>query len=344
MKCINIIAFYNNSMGKHMEDIELLDIKLLRLFDRLYDTRSVTRTAEALEQSQPTISIWLGRLRKRLDDPLFVRTAEGMLPTPRSDAMIGTVREVLGGLQRLSAAAAVFSPATAQRRFRICMTDASHVTLLPRLLSHVRAVAPGITLEASRINEDLARNLQMGEADLALGYLPWLDTGFYQQTLYSQDWICLAHARHPRLLDVPEKEVPGKGTKASANTNWNLDTYQAEAHIGISSGTGYQLLDNAIESQQILRRIVLELPGFLGLSAILSSTDLIATLPRHIGETLARTAGLRVLPCPVAIPGFTVKQYWHERYHHDSANRWMRGVCACLFMQPAPISQLAASL
>ena len=298
-----------------------LDIKLLRLFDSLYNTRSVTRAAEALDLSQPTVSIALGRLRKHLNDPLFVRTADGMLPTPRSDALIATVREVLGGLQRLSAAVTEFDPATAQRRFRICMTDASHVTLLPRLLSHVRAAAPGITLEASRINEALAKNLQMGEADLALGYLPWLDTGFYQQTLYSQDWICLVNARHPRL--------------ASANTgiikDWSLNAYQAEAHIGISAGTGYQLLDSAIASQGISRQIVLELPGFLGLSAILTTTDLVATLPRGIGETLAKSAGLQVLPCPFAIPSFSVKQYWHERYHHDSANRWMRGVCASLF-------------
>ncbi len=298
-----------------------LDIKLLRLFDSLYNTRSVTRAAEALNLSQPTVSIALGRLRKHLNDPLFVRTADGMLPTPRSDALIATVREVLGGLQRLSAAVTEFDPATAQRRFRICMTDASHVTLLPHLLSHVRATAPGITLEASRINEALAKNLQMGEADLALGYLPWLDTGFYQQTLYSQDWICLVNARHPRL--------------ASANTgiikDWSLNAYQAEAHIGISAGTGYQLLDSAIGTQQISRKIVLELPGFLGLSAILSTTDLVATLPRGIGETLAKSAGLQVLPCPFAIPSFPVKQYWHERYHHDSANRWMRGVCASLF-------------
>ena len=298
-----------------------LDIKLLRLFDSLYNTRSVTRAAEALNLSQPTVSIALGRLRKHLNDPLFVRTADGMLPTPRSDALIATVREVLGGLQRLSAAVTEFDPATAQRRFRICMTDASHVTLLPRLLSHVRAAAPGITLEASRINEALAKNLQMGEADLALGYLPWLDTGFYQQTLYSQDWICLVNARHPRL--------------ASANTgiikDWSLNAYQAEAHIGISAGTGYQLLDSAIASQGISRQIVLELPGFLGLSAILTTTDLVATLPRGIGETLAKSAGLQVLPCPFAIPSFPVKQYWHERYHHDSANRWMRGVCASLF-------------
>jgi DNA-binding transcriptional LysR family regulator len=176
-------------------------------------------------------------------------------------------------------------------------------------------------LEASRINEALAKNLQLGEADLALGYLPWLDTGFYQQTLYNQDWICLVNARHPRLV----------GTTTEIVKSWHLNTYQAEAHIGISAGTGYQLLDSAIATQQISRKIVLELPGFLGLSAILSTTDLVATLPRGIGETLAKSAGLQVLPCPFAIPSFPVKQYWHERYHHDSANRWMRGVCAGLF-------------
>jgi DNA-binding transcriptional LysR family regulator len=326
---ISIISItnYNKSV---QNNIEFIDIKLLRLFDSLYNTRSVTRTAEALTLSQPTISIGLGRLRKHLNDPLFVRTADGMLPTPRSDALIATVREVLQGLQRLSASAEEFAPTTAQRRFRICMTDASHITLLPRLLSHVRAVAPGITLDASRINEDLAKNLQMGEADLALGYLPWLDTGFYQQTLYNQDWICLVNMQHPRLAQT--SEGVGVGISGQSQTSWNLATYQAEAHIGISSGTGYQLLDSALSSQGILRKIVLELPGFLGLSAILSTTDLVATLPRGFGETLARAAGLQVLPCPFAIPSFPVKQYWHERYQHDSANRWMRGVCVGLFM------------
>ena len=89
-------------------------------------------------------------------------------------------------------------------------------------------------------------------------------------------------------------------------------------------------------SQRLQRKISLELQGFLGLSAIVSASDLIATLPRHIGETLARSTGLRglrVLPCPLAIPGFTVKQYWHARYHHDAASRWLRGICAELFMK-----------
>jgi len=83
----------------------------------------------------------------------------------------------------------------------------------------------------------------------------------------------------------------------------------------------------------VKRRVVLELPGFLGLSGIVSATDLIATLPRRIGETLARMAGLRMMDCPLDIPPFSIKQHWHARYHQDAANRWIRGVAATLFMR-----------
>ncbi|WP_201496744.1 LysR family transcriptional regulator [Rubrivivax sp. A210] len=299
-------------------DARLLDIKLLRLFELMHGGGSVTRAAEQLGQSQPTVSIWLARLRRELQDPLFVRTAQGMLPTPRADALIGTVREALDALRRLSELAPDFDPARAERRFRICMTDASHVTLLPRLLAHLRAVAPRVRLEATRIDADTARSLQAGDADLALGLLPELDSGFYQQTLFEQDWVCLANRHHPRL-----------------GRTLTLRAYRDEAHVGIAHGTGQLLLLEALQRAGIARRLVLELPGFLGLPAIVSTTDLIATLPRQIGETLAASGDLGLHACPLPIPSFTVKLHWHARYHHDAASRWLRTTCAELFMRPA---------
>jgi len=296
----------------------LLDLKLLQLFDVLYTTRSVTRAADLLDQSQPTVSIWLGKLRRHLHDPLFVRTPSGMQPTPQADILIGQAREILESLRRLSAWEPTFAPATAQRRFRICMTDASHITLLPQLLAHVRAVAPQVRLEAARIDGNTAHALESGEADLAMGYIPWLESGIYQQTLFPQNWVCLANRNHPRL---------GK--------TLSLAQYKEEAHIGIVAGTGYQLLEAALHSRRVLRKVVLELPGFLGLVRIVGTTDLIVTLPRHIGETLAGVGELRVFNCPVPIPAFTVKQHWHARYHNDPGNRWLRGVIATLFMQRA---------
>jgi DNA-binding transcriptional LysR family regulator len=295
---------------------DLFDAKLLRLFDLLHHTGSVTRAAEALGLSQPTVSIWLSKLRSQFNDPLFVRTSEGMQPTPRADALIDTVRSALTSFRQLSESAPVFNPAIAERSFRICMTDASHITLLPQLLSHVRSLAPKVRLDAARIDANMPLALQTGDADIAIGLVPQLEAGFYQQTLFTQDWVCLSKKNHPRI---------GK--------TLSLKQYKEEAHILIAAGTGAVLQSEALKRHKINRRVLLELPGFLGLPAILATTDLIVTLPRHIGETLAHSGDLKVLDCPVNIPSFKVKQHWHERYHNDPANQWLRGLCATLFLR-----------
>lgn len=297
-------------------EVRLIEVRLLRLFEAIYATRNVTHAALQLGQSQPTVSIGLSKLREQFRDPLFVRTSAGMQPTPQADTLIGPVRAVLQALRQLSEQGPTFVPQTANRMFRIGMTDASHITLLPQLLSHIRTIAPDIQLEALQIDNAIAQALQTGEADLALGLIPGLETGFFQQTLYTQDWICIATAGHPRLGD-----------------GLTLAAYKAEAHIHIVSGTGQQLLDESLRAHGIERRVLLRLPGFLGLARILSASDLIATLPRHIGETLAALGSLAVHECPFPIPSFTVKQHWHERYHHDPGIRWLRGVCAELFLR-----------
>ncbi|KTT63521.1 LysR family transcriptional regulator [Pseudomonas oryzihabitans] len=288
--------------------------KLLMLFEVLYSTGSVTRAAEQLGQSQPTISLWLGKLRQQLRDPLFVRTPGGMKPTPQAEALITPCREVLESLRRLVAWEVAFDPATAQRLFRLCLSDASHITLLPRILAHLREVAPGVRLEIARIDGNTEQALEIGEADLAVGFIPWLGGGIYQQVLFPQDWVCLVSAEHPRLQN---------GFTAAA--------YAQEGHVLVSAGTGQKLLEAALVRAEVQRRIVLELPGFLGVGAVVGNSDLIVTLPRHIGTTLATTYGLKLHKCPVPIEAFAVKQHWHARYHQDAGNRWLRGVFVELF-------------
>jgi len=291
-----------------------LESNLLVLFDEIYRAQSVTRAAEKLQLSQPTVSVWLSKLRRHMRDPLFVRTSGGMRPTSHADALIGPAREALRLLRQLSDTERGFDPTRAQREFRICMTDASHITLLPRLLARVRAVAPRVRLEVAPISATTARELEAGEADLALGFVPGLETAFHAQSLYDQDFVCLASAHHPRIRKA-----------------FRLRTFSEEAHVGILSSTSYPMVKSALKRQHVERRIVLELPGFLGLAAIVSSTDLVATVPRTIGETLAAIGSVRVFPCPVKIPNFSVKQYWHFRYHHDPGNQWLRSICSSLF-------------
>lgn len=297
-------------------DAPLLDVNLLQLLVVLYSTRSVTKAAEQLNMAQPTVSIWLGRLRQQLNDPLFVRTPSGMQPTPVADALIPHAREALESLHRISHWDAKFDPATAERKFCICMSDVANITLLPKILAHVRAVAPHVRLKARSIDKQTAQIMESGEADLAIGLLSDLGKGFYQQSLYSQDWVCLVSPRHPRIQEA-----------------LTLAAYEQEAHVDVIPGTGHRMLSVALESKGIHRRVELELPGYLGLSVIVGSTDLLVTLPRQMGETLAGLGDLKVYPCPFFIPSFTVKQHWHTRVHHDAGNRWLRGICAELFLK-----------
>lgn len=297
------------------------DARHLVLFDEVYRSLSMTRAAEALGVSQPTVSIWLAKLRRQLGDPLFVRTSAGVRPTPRADALIDEVRAALALLKRIAGKAPSFDARTSARLFRIAMTDASHITLLPRLLGRVRAEAPGAALEIVPISGETPHALEGGDADLAVGFIPGLEAGFHEQVLYAQDFVCLVSARHPRIGATMTPRV-----------------YRDEAHIGILSTASYTTLQTSLSKERVRRRVMLELPGFLGLATIVADTDLIATVPRHIGETLAASGAIRVVPCPVKVAGFTVRQYWHERFHRDPGHRFMRALCAEVF-SGAPRSQ-----
>ncbi len=297
----------------------LLDEHLLRLFDALYTARSVSAAAERLGYAQPTVSIWLGQLRRALDDQLFVRTAKGMTPTPRADALIATARTAISALRSLADQPQPFEPAEDERTFRICMTDASHVTLLPRILAELRSTAPNVRLDALQIDASTPGRLQSGEAALALGFIPSLEKGFFQQALYSQDWVCLVRPGHP-----------------TAGKRLTRADYRRGSHVSIAYGTGSTLLEAALLRERVVRRVPVQLPGFLGLPAIVSASDLIATLPRNIGETLAAAGGLVLHPCPIPVRGFKVKQHWHARFHQDPASAWLRRTCALLFQARRP--------
>ncbi len=292
-----------------------IDLKLLGIFDEVYKTRSVSQAGENLGLSQPSISLALGKLRRYFNDPLFVRTSSGMEPTPHAAELIAPIREALELLRFALKHQVVFDPARSDRTFRICMTDISQVVMLPRIMNRLKDAAPSIRVETLHISADTPKLLEFGDADLAIGYLPQLEAGFYQQQLFRQTLVCMVRRDHPRIADA-----------------LSLAQYEQESHVAVAaSGTGHWILDKTLEDQRIARRIALRLPNFLGIGRVVASTDLIATVPRLLGEILAETERVRLLEPPMSLPAYAVKQHWHERYHHDHGNRWLRGVVAELF-------------
>ena len=100
-----------------------------------------------------------------------------------------------------------------------------------------------------------------------------------------------------------------------------------------TSATGHWILDKTLEAKGVARKVAVRLPDFLGLAAIVAGTDLLACVPERLGEVMRQAAKVKLLAPPVELPSYLVKQHWHERYHHDPANRWLRGVVAELFLE-----------
>lgn len=285
-----------------------LDQRLLEIFERLYLTGSVSKTSDMLAMGQPAVSIALTKLREHFNDPLFVRIKNKMEATSLAHELYPVAKQALEGLKAVQSFTQRFDAKTATRSFAISMTDITHMVLLPKLWAHFKQVAPHIKLEVYPIGRETADKLASGEVDLAIGFLPQLEAGFYQQTLFRQNYICLVSKKHPRI-----------------KKSLSLQHYQTEGHVSIvTSGTGHMLLDAEVKRLQLQRRIDLKLPSFLGIGYLIEHTELIASVPEKLGELLAQSNKIHCFPLPFALPDYAVKQHWHERFHADKGSQWLR--------------------
>ena len=292
-----------------------LDLDWLGVFVEVYKTRSVSRAAQRLGMAQASASIALNKLRLHFNDRLFSRTSQGMEPTPRAQSIYPELQEVLLRIEKARNTRGTFSPLDAQREFRICMTDISEIVLLPKLINHLRQAAPGLCVEAEKISPDSRRRLESGEVDLAIGFTPDLEAGFYQRALFAQNFVCLASAEHPRVRSKLSRRA-----------------FSAEGHIVVTtSGTGHAIVDKVLAKHKVERRAVLRVPSFLGVARIVAQTELLVVVPRLLGHALAAQERVQVLEPPVPLPSYKVKQHWHERFNADAGNIWLRSTMAGLF-------------
>lgn len=294
-----------------------MDMRLLAVFDEIYKTRSVSRAGENLGLAQTSVSLALGRLRRQFNEPLFVRTAGGMVPTPHAQTLVEPLRQALELLRVATHQQVVFDPGSSSRTFHIAMTDISHLEFLPLLVNKIGKAAPDVRIDVLRITPETPKLLESGEADLAVGFMPELEAGFYQQKLFDQGFACAVRRDHPRIAQRLTENL-----------------FRREKHVVITaSGTGHELVEHELARQGLERKVALSLPTLPGVGNLLANTDLIATVPERIAQMLVRIARVKALQPPFRFPAFAIKQHWHERYQHDPANRWLRSMVADLFLE-----------
>lgn len=295
---------------------EKLDLNLLLVFEAVLKDRNVTAAGARLGMSQPTMSHALKRLRAMCGDPLFVRTTHGMQPTPYALQLAAPIEQSLETIRTSLDRGLRFDAATSTRTFNLLMTDIGESMFLPRLMARLRDAAPGVNVVATQILRDQYRDaLQSGTIDLALGQMPSLQSGFYQQRLFEDPYVCMVRSDHPRM-----------GTRMS------LKQYLAESHLRVAlPGSVESVVEQLLAKQGLQRRVALRIPHYLAAPAIIAATDMVVTVPRLLSQVLGRGYELKTLPPPFALPRIVVRQFWHERNHYDAGNRWLRGTLAALF-------------
>jgi DNA-binding transcriptional LysR family regulator len=297
-------------------EVTNIDLKLLAVVTELHKTRSVSQTAENLDLSQSAISMSLAKLRKLFNDPLFVRTSSGMSPTPHAVELIGLLKNAEDLLQSALDLHVVFDPMRSERVFNLYSSDIAQVTLMPRLMQRLKSIAPNVGIDLRRLSEATPKQLESGEADLAVGYILPLGAGFCQQRLFKERFVCVARKDHPRIGDTISTEE-----------------FQDETHLAITTcGTGHGVVEKTLEAKSIRRRVGLTVPSFLGIASIITTLDYLAVLPEQLARHLARPGNIKVLPLPFNLPSYYIMQHWHERYTQDPASKWFRSMVANLFL------------
>jgi DNA-binding transcriptional LysR family regulator len=295
-----------------------LDLNLLRVFDAIFHTRSVTIAATNLHLTQPAVSKQLNRLREVFEDQLFVRTSDGMAPTPRAEAISGPIRQALSELRGTIEQQLGFDPATSDRTFRMFMGDLGQMILLPKVLDLVSQQAPHVNIQTVQVPPSRMRSvaLESGEVDLAIGYFEEFEGSIHCQVLFEEHYVGMVRAGHPTIRDTISFDCFLKTPQL---------VYQP-------SGGGHSaqesFVNKAFCAAGVERRVAVRVAHTMGITPIVSSTDLLVVVPHRLARACANLIDVTILELPIEIPSFNIAQYWHDRFHGDPGNQWLRGLFA----------------
>ena len=283
------------------------DLNLIRTLVTLYETRSVTQAAERMDITQPSVSHALARLRILFSDPLFTRTAKGLVPTPLCDHLYPALRDALTTIEGTLVSSRSFDPLTSNRRFTMALSDIGTMYFIPPLLKRLQAKASGIEVDVIQPTADLSHLLLTGKVDFAIGNMPELVSQTRSKKLFEERYVCLVARNHPDI-----KERMSKAQFARAR------------HVMVTSpSSGHALIDQVCTEQGIVRRVVARIPQFTALPNLIASSDLVVVLPSRVASVFVRQAPLKTVPLALPIPSFEVRIHWQSRHESQAGFQWM---------------------
>jgi LysR family nod box-dependent transcriptional activator len=293
------------------------DLNLLLALEALLAEQHVTRAAERLYVSQPTMSGMLQRLREHFDDEILVRVGREMQPTPKAKALYEPLRDVLLTVRALLEAQPTFEPASARRTFRLLISDYATVVFLPHVMRHLGKLAPHIQLSSEAIAADSYERMESGETDLVIAPDDWRLMGALRQNetlnrvpLFSDRFVCIACANHPEITD-----------------HLSLSDFCRLPHaVTRFGGNAMTVEEAALRRANVDFEAAVATPHFSSLLSLLPGTCLLATVQERLFKALGGALCLRAFEPPVEIPALNEGLMWHPRNDYDPAHAWIRQV------------------
>ncbi len=304
---------YNGMINLHS-----LDLNLLVVFNEIYQHKQISKVARVLNLSQPAVSNALARLRRNFDDPLFVRTKEGMQATPFADLLADPIRLALNGLSEALNVQEQFNPATSMRHFQIVLTDVAELYFMPRLIQQCALLAPAVRISTRRsAGIDLVAELGEGKTDLAIGAFSQVPQALYQRRLFRQKYVVLMRSAHPLASQkLTLKKMQG-----------------AEQLLVASAENPYDQINLALEKADLLGNVKFSVPYFTAVPYIISQSDLLVTVPQKLAASATGHFGLHYHKHPLPLPELQTNIFWHGRYHQDLGNQWLRNLMVEIFSE-----------
>ena len=305
-------------------NLRSIDLNLLPVLEAIYVERSLTRAGEVLHVTQPAISNALARLRKAFGDPLFVRSARGMTPTPAAEALIGPVREALAKLRSGLDSRASFDPKTSDRTFNLAMRDIAPSMLMPVLARRLDQAAPGVRIHCHQVDRsDIPAELASGRLDFAIDIPALARPDLDSSPLFSDRLVCVLRRGHP-----------------AAKQRLTLKRFLEMRHVVVSSRrSGRTLTDEALSRVGERLRPVMRLPHYQPAFHVVMSSDLALVAPLY----LARRYHVARLEVPFRAAGLDLLLFWRRAAADEPAMRWARGELVAAAARPGAKTEAAAS-
>ena len=251
----------------------------------------------------------LARLRAALEDPLFIRSAGGMTPTPRARLLAVPVRQALDLIQNAVSPTTAFDYHSSDRRFVIAVEDYGEAVIIPRFMDWLSQAAPALRLDLRPIAEGGQHDPPLkGEVDLGVSYFRAELSKFRSRLLLEETLVSMVRQDHPTVGET-----------------LSLEQYLALPHVILMPRTvDKPIIDRVLDKMGFKRRVALQVPHFLSMPLIVKNTDFVCTLPRRMANVYAENFRLRILRTPLHCPTIPIYLVWHQSLEGEAGHSWLR--------------------